>query len=73
MTPFDWFLLGYAAIAWLTWGIASTVALVRDRDDFGPAVVNGALVGVLWPLLVLWSPVLIAGHVRRRNEIGGGK
>lgn len=73
MTPFGWFMLGYAAIAWSIWLVVSVIMLVRDDEDFRPAVATGALIGVLWPLMVLWSPVLIAGHVRRRNEIGGGK
>ena len=72
----DWFevaLLVYGGLAWALWGAASIVLIVRDCEDLWPAVEKGALLGVLWPLWVLWLPLVAAGLILRRISMGGQK
>lgn len=72
MSPFHLVLAIYGVIAWLTWGTVSIILIYRDHD-LHYCITRGALVGVLWPFIVLWSPVVVIGHIRRHIQTGGGK
>lgn len=69
-----WFeiaLLAYGGLAWALWCAASIVLIVKDREDLWPASGKGALFGILWPLWVLWLPIVAVGLILRRIEMGG--